>query len=283
MKLDEIILFLRNVKDRKSGPEIIEKIEKALNEIKADYVKKDDQLNAKNIWCYERILNIQVLFIEAFEQMKSKNFFDSWRTLENCEKLLENLTQHFSIDENDDEYYLNFIEKNVRKFQSLFPYKLFMSTEILYNKQECSICGKEIRIRDYCGHEVGEIYDGKMCTRIIQDFELGAVALTDSPRYKYTVLFPSKDSSGETIPDYDYRILEYLLDALKNPFDLWDYGWTEKLHSHSNFKELKEIDECPCGSGAQYGICCQKKPGVLMKHIDFKILGPIPTKKITFL
>jgi len=42
---------------------------------------------------------------------------------------------------------------------------MLRSLHVATRKMSCSICGTPMTPRNSCSHEVGEIYDGEMCSR----------------------------------------------------------------------------------------------------------------------
>ena len=143
----------------------------------------------------------------------------------------------------------------------------------------CSICGKECTIRNHCGHELREIYNGKRCIRFIKDFEPDHIAIVKNPHWKWRVLFGKDEETGEKVDNYDYSFVNYLIELLPSPFEDWNYKRVKQLVPHSEFEEFKKDDKCPCRSGKKYLECCLEKEGILMPFIFFG--GFKPLKKPT--
>lgn len=257
----EIKKYLRDLKNRSISPKEQNIFNTELKKLKQNFVNKKDQKQAKKFWCYEQIFNIQNMYLSAFELMKNNKFYDAWQKFEQIEIKLSFLHPHFK--EKDNEFYLKFILEYVRKFQSLYPYKIFMSTEEVIKEKECSICGKKINLRNHCGHIAGEIYDGEMCFRKITSVDFLGISFVDSPERKYSVAFPA---TADGVDPFNYRLLEYLINLLEFPFEKWDYKWTKKRHPHSFFSNISPNDNCPCESGKKYKDCCMSKKGVLRPH-----------------
>jgi|Wag4MinimDraft_11_1082651.scaffolds.fasta_scaffold02337_2 hypothetical protein len=275
MNLEDIKIILKKVENREITEEEISEVKESLKDIKRKKVKNNNQEKAKEIWILEQILKIQNLYIEAYKKMKEKDFYGAWCYLEKIEIALNSLKPHFTID---NIYKLKFIEEQTEKFQSIYPYKLFISPEIIKKKEICNICGKEISIRNPCGHEVGKIYNGELCIRIVKEAVALGVSFVESPVQKYSVPFLTDEETGEKIDHYDYSLLEYLIKRLNSPFSNWDVHWTKKRHPHSNFKDVGRNDECPCGSGKKYKKCCLDESGVLKPHCEFIFSEPIDEK-----
>lgn len=179
----------------------LESIEKSLVSLKVGAVTANDQTAAKEIWCLQEALRAQTLFLTAFDLMKDESFYNAWCALEQAELALSRLEHHHRQDW--PTFHLDFIHGYIPKWQALFPYKLFLSPEYLKHEEKCSICGTVVTSpRIQCGHEVGEIYDGDMCCRLVSDAEVLAVAFVENPVQKYSVPFagsPTKAATAQII------------------------------------------------------------------------------------
>jgi len=227
--LDEIKQYLRDAPNN-FGSRDSEPAKQSLAELKEQAVNENNQDFAKTIWCFEKILDIQDKYITAFFQLKAEDFYKGWCSLEQVELGLHFLAPHYQ--DTSGEFYLPFISKHTSQYQSIFPYKLFMSPEILELEKTCNICSRVVSIRNPCGHRVGEIYDGKMCSRIVTKAEFLGMAIVQNPLQKYTVPFLS-DSKGEGKKDkYNYAVIRYLIRRLSSPFHAWDVNCTKRRHPH---------------------------------------------------
>lgn len=273
MKEEFIIEYLSSFKGRDIDHDLLKAIKNSLKDIKAQKVNEKDEDGAKFIWCLEQIASIQEKYLDGYEKLTSGKYYDAWCVFEKCELSLGFLKPHFPLRNN--EYSLSFIHKHILQYQSLYPYKLFLSPEILEHEKKCNICEKVVVIRNPCGHEVGEIYNGEMCCRIVTKMDLLSISFVESPVQKYSVPFTKDDITGETVDHYDYSLLKYLIDKLlQSPFDSWDINWTKKYHPHEKFTGVGRNEKCPCGSGAKYKKCCLNKEGVLMPHCEFILENP---------
>lgn len=273
MTLNDTKRYLQEVKSnfnsRDSDP-----ILEFLDQKKQDMVSVDDQDCAKEIWCLEQIIRIQDGFINAFYQLKNGDYYKGWCSFEQVELKLQFLSRHF--DTNSNIYQLNFIDKHTEKFQSIFPYKIFMSPEFVEKEKVCNICDKKISIRNPCGHRVGEIYDGEMCSRIVKKADLLSISFVENPVQKYSVPFTKDEETDEQIDHYNYQVVEYLIERLKAPFDGWDIDWQERRIPHEKFPDVGRNEKCPCDSGKKYKKCCLNKEGVLRPHCEFIFDNPPP-------
>lgn len=260
-----IELELKNVHENYTKRDALVLKNAILNEKKIA-VDKSNQDFAKQLWIYETILKIQEDFIRSFKLMKEELFYEAWCSLEQTELGIGFLARHYDIS--NDEYKICTIDRLTTGFQSIFPYKIFMSPELLEIEKICSVCKSPISIRKPCEHIVGDIYDGKMCCRIVTKSKLLGMAMVFDPVQKYSVGF-TVDKDGEKIDQYNYSVPKYLIDRLETPFDEWSADKTKKRHPHSNFKYLGRNDLCPCGSKIKYKKCCLNEEGVLRPHVEF--------------
>lgn len=226
----------------------------------------NDQETATLIWCYEQILHIQNNYRKAFRLMKLFDFFEAWCLLERIEIASMNVHRHFNFQK-DDKYKIDFITDRTKEFQSLYPYKYFISPAFIIKEQRCSICHKSLSIHSFCEHKKGEIYDGEFCVREITDAEFLEMSIVTNPVQKYSVLFMAKDGEKKPEDNYDYAILKHLLSELDNPFEFWTAKKTYIRRPHSQYVSYPKTSECPCGSGKKYQECCLKEDGVLQPHI----------------
>ena len=134
-----------------------------LIKMKAAFVQANNQEEAKRVWALEQGLKAREHYLLAFQQMKSEDYYDAWVNLERCEIILIFLERHFPITNT----LLDFIAEQVKRFQDIYPYKLFNSPEFIIHETQCSICGRTTSLRNPCGHRVGEIYNGEICARSV--------------------------------------------------------------------------------------------------------------------
>jgi len=255
-------------------------ISSSLKTLKEDAVGRNDQPAAKDIWCLETTLAVQNKYLAAFAELRAGKFYEGWCSLERVEINLQHLSVHLPYLAN--EYQLGFIDSHSRKFQSLFPYKIFMSPEILEIEKVCTICRQVVFIRRSCGHRVGEIYNGEMAAREVTKWTIVGTAMVEHPVQKYSVPFLQDPQTHQQVDHYDYSTVRYAVHALASPFDGWDVQWTKIRHPHSRFPGVGRNDPCPCESGMKYKKCCLPESGVLRPHCQFSFDVPPPLGTPTF-
>lgn len=245
----------------------------AIAQAKTAAVAAGDQARSKLCWCWETVVRIQEKYLEAFSQMKESEFYQAWCALERTEIASGALSKHYY--DAGDRFRTRSITVHVERFQSLYPYRMFLSPALVLKRCTCSICGSEISVRNPCGHRRGDIYDGEMCYRRVEEAEILELSLVPNPVQKYSVVF-SKGDDGKSTDQYDYRLVEYVNRGLRSPFDEWDIEWTKIRHPHSLYEHYSHTDMCPCGSGSRYADCCVKEEGVLRPHARVMFAVPPP-------
>jgi hypothetical protein len=268
-KNDEIIKKLTLINQQSYS---LDDFDKDLQLIKEDYVKENDQKEAKQIWIFQTIIEIHKLYRNAFELLKKKSYFEGWCQLERVEISIGCLKKHFLFDK--DQFSLWHIEKSVKYLQVIFPYRLFISSELLKKKKKCSICNNDISIRNPCGHIVGEIYNGEMCHRIVTDVEFLGSSLVENPGNKFSVIFIIDEKTGEQTDQYSYDTVDYLFECLESPYEHWDLEVSQRVTKLEDFGSIGRNDLCSCGSGKKFKKCCFENIGKKYPHYEFILLKP---------
>jgi hypothetical protein len=274
--LEEICKYLSNVSLQTGAKRLSEAggIKQRLKTIKEVAVSNTDHDTAKLVWCYEQILNIQKNYLQGFGHLKSGKFYQAWCLFERVEIELHHLERHFPTS--DNVFKLTLIDKQTRQFQSLYPYKYFLSPGYLILEASCSICERKRSIRNPCEHIIGEIYNGEMCCRKIGNAKLLETSLVEKPAQKYSVPFTIDPETGEQVDHYDYSLVQYVTRGLREPFDEWESKWTQRRHPHSRYKHVGRNDQCPCESNKKYKKCCLNESGVLRPHLEIEFSIPPP-------
>jgi hypothetical protein len=184
-----------------------------------------------------------------------KNYPSAWIELDRADIELSFLIKHFDIS--NDRFQLKSISDTIKNLQKLYPYIWFTSREEIIKKERCTICNEIVNIRSGCGHIVGDIYYGEMCSRQVVDIELIRISLVKNPVDKYTVLYPQE-------LEYNYEMLENLMMNLSNPYEKWDIEVSKV--SKPEYNQTKGFHLCPCGSGKKFKKCCMLTGDYLMDH-----------------
>lgn len=217
--------------------------------------KRSNSEKLKQLWIFETILTAQKLYVDFIEQLYNNQYYDAWVNLERCEIELKNITRHFTYEKNDT-YHIYYLLNMVENWQLVFPYTIFVSTEIVHKKTKCSICGEYYTLRNHCGHIKGEIYDGYICYHIIEDIAFVGTAMVENPVNKFAVPFSQDPETGKTIDHYNYSEIEFIKKELSHRFEPW---FVDKKTIEKSNHELEADIICPCGSKKLFLSCCYLK------------------------
>jgi hypothetical protein len=274
MKNKEIISRLHRI----ALGDPIDEFNDQLAQLKRKYVEAGEEVQAKQLWIFETILDIHQTYRNAFQLIKSQSYYEGWCQLERVEIAISSLKRHFIFDKT--EYALWHVEKSVTNLQVIFPYKMFASSELLKKKKKCSVCDKEVSIRNSCGHIVGEIYKGEMCHRIVTECEVLGIALVENPGNKFSVMFIKDDKTGEQVDHYNYSVVNYLFELIDSPYEYWNLEISQKVRTEEIYKNVRRNDLCLCNSKKKFKNCCGNKIGERYPHYEFKLLRPPANRDI---
>ena len=234
----------------------------SLRDKKAEASTHCDHSASKLAWCLETIGRIQDHFLSAFLAIGKSDFMTAWNELDRCEIELSFLDRHFS--EEDDEFGIEHIRIHSRQFQELYPYTMGLSPAYVIEEMNCSICNGKFTLRNSCGHKVGEIYNGEMCSRKISTIKILHVSIVDSPAQKSSMIFPYGNN------DRRLFLVKSIVDALKSPWHAWAYEKEERRRYHPAYQGVEPNGDCPCGSALRYSSCCSNKETVF-PHFQFSL------------
>lgn len=257
---------------------MLRKMTPHLANVKRTAVADGNQDLAKAVWCLETVAEIQRQYLTTFDMLKQSKFYAAWCSLETIDNTLHALKRHFQLSSN--EYGLAFIKASTVRWQSLYPYAIFASPEILKREVRCGICDAVVSLRKGCGHRVHEIYDGKCCFRRVTKAEVLGIALVHNPVQKYSVMFQADPAvSGGESNQEAYPLAHYAINGLVSPWDVWAVERTTTRHPHSHFSDVASTDECPCmAPQGTYAQCCLPQEGVLRPHVIIGFSVPPPRK-----
>lgn len=264
--------YLADIASRKPGSRHDDELARLMASSKTGAVENHNEPLAKQLWCYQTVHRCQNTYITAFYDMKARHFYRAWCALETVEGTVNSLERHFDLGGGgSDKYKLMLIRKNTEQFQRLYPYSAFFSIGASIHEQVCSICEQVVSLRTPCGHQVGEIYSGEMCARVITRADLREVALVDRPTHKYTVVFTGGKGIGKAQDHYNYAHIHYVVDYLSHPFEEWQLEVGKKKRLTSDFSYVGRNDDCPCNSGKKFKKCCLRKKYLTRNQFNISV------------
>lgn len=185
---------------------------------------------------------------EYYHLLDLREYEKSWDMLQNCFDTLRFVSRFCK-----DLYDLPEIERNLKSYEELYPFKLFFSPEYIIAKSHCSLCGKSMQSLS-CPHRKGELYWGKRAVEVVDEIkELQAVSIVEHPDNKRLIV---KDADDKRPPEEKFKLLDYFLDLGVSKTAIYD----KKVYSVRNeiYKGVGRNEMCPCGSGKKYKNCCEK-------------------------
>lgn len=215
---------------------------------------------ANEWWYLRQVAGCRRSYLLTLDAMRRGEYFEAWCSFESIELALRDLLNNPVYDA--ERFAVRELARTVARWQSIFPYRLFASPEIVIKAEDCSICGAPVDPWSDCGHEVGKLYDGDVCHRIVRDFELLSISVVEKPVQKFSVLHPEN-------PAFDYSPLNFVLARLPHPFFEWRVERGTATHPTSVVGPLADDELCPCGSKGPYAACCKGKPSIVLQHLEF--------------
>ena len=229
-----------------------------LHRLKTNSVINGQEEVANELWFYETVARIKSDFLQVYSLLKDDEYdkYETvWCLLEHIEIAFGNIRDNYP--ERLSEFHLSNIETTIFNLQNLFPYRIFMSREMVVKRSQCSICHKETSIRHPCSHKVGKLYAGELCCTMITDADFLAISFVTKPFDKYCV--PYMEGT-----QYNYGILQHLMKKWDNPYDKWYVEVLDVLKPE--YRNTGRNTPCPCGSGKKYKHCCFDTPDEKMEH-----------------
>lgn len=231
-------------------------------------------------WYLREVAAVRGLMVKSMQEMRDGDYYGAWCNFERMEIAIDGLRSNAFFE--GGEFEIAKLSKQVKFWQGIFPYKVFMSPEFVIKKATCSICKAIVDPWEKCDHKVGKVYSGEMCCRVIEEANFLSISIVLDPVQKYSVAFV-RDESGND--QFNYSVVKFVVDRISSPFGQWSYKLEKAYHSHTFFSEIDPTDSCPCGSGRQYLSCCLLRPGVIRPHyqIAFKVAPPADVPTAMFL
>jgi len=223
-------------------------------------------------WYLGAYASVISLYLQAMREMAQRKFFEAWCTLERVEISLNDLKKNAGYALSDLK--IDLFQELVTRWQSTYPYSVFLSPEFHIGHETCSICSQRISPHSHCGHRIGRVYGGRICYRIARDMKVVGMSLVHTPVQKYSVVHPWKND-----PDR-HNLVEYVFRLIGHPFSHWDLEWTYRFEVHP--LEFSDGNACPCGSALVYSSCCKARPGIRRRHVQV-LLDQMPSPDIPLL
>ena len=235
-------------------------------EMLESFQRGNDEHRSNACWFLETVCETRGRFIDAISAIRDEQYFVAWCELERVEIGLLTLLRNAFLDAS--EFEIAQLLDLTQSWQKIYPYKWFMSPEILHKSVQCSICLTEVNPWSDCNHEPGIVYNGTFCSHIVTDLEFLSVSIVEDPVQKYSAIHIRKDQSGRDVEIYTYETVRFVIDRLASPFDRFSAKWIKVPHAHELFPNRTPAGPCPCECGRSYASCCMRRNGVLRPHLQ---------------
>lgn len=195
-----------------------------------------------------------VMFLNTFQRylalLVKNDYENSWMTLQDCLCLAEDVLRFLKDEEQFD---IPDILNLLLKYEQLYPYKVFASTEMGILESVCSICGESM-LGFECPHIKGNLYWGEVAHEVIKKVDFQAVALVRNPLDKKCVITISDDKRTEK---ERFQLLDYVVTNI--PDLLYNFDVEEEVTriKRQQIKVVGRNKMCTCGSGKKFKRCCE--------------------------
>lgn len=275
-EVTKIKSLLNSLKERISTQDYnnaFDELEEALplfDDLKRIALQKHDEQLANSQWVFKCYFHFFANLSSYISLLQEQKYADSWIKLQDC---IDNATT-VSRFCSQQSYDINYLTNLLYEYEKLYPYTHFLSSEYVYKKSECSICGKSTLDLD-CSHLFGELYWGECAHEIISEIEIiQAIAVVENPKDKRCVL-----NLQNNISELErFKALNYIFP--QTDCHLLDFRVKKEIMKKRN-KEIPKLGRneiCFCGSEKKFKECCMKN--LYYDHHHFQI---IYTKKIELL
>jgi hypothetical protein len=213
------------------------------------------------------ILHTLVEFTGSYEKywqsLRNQRYKASWELLQDS---MHYVCVAGRFIKNKQIFHLEDIYNHLVCLEKLYPYKVFISSELLKIKERCSICQRDLK-DPCCEHIPGELYFGKMATAIIEKADLVGVSLVENPADKRLV----PEVKDEQRPEQErfYGVHVYVEKAIKpfHTFEIFEFPVVSEVQRNLTGRN----DLCPCNSGRKYKNCCQEKQKNEVIHLHLEL------------
>lgn len=218
-------------------------------EILAIAVKNNDETLANSQYVFKQYLLMFYNLIKFYKLLKSREYKSSWDKLQDCID-----DAHYIGRFTSDRLEIPSLLKLFRSYESLYPYKVFASSEYVIHKSHCSLCGKPMQSLQ-CPHIRGNLYWGNPAAEIVDEItEFRAIALVSHPENKRCVIELPDDGRSEA---EKFKKLDLFLDLNVPPLQHFTIDSAIEIRTKP-VKQVGRNSPCSCGSGIKFKKCCGK-------------------------
>lgn len=234
-----------------------------------EYQDNNNNDYANKFSLYKVLYEAHLDYVKVFNLLKMGGYYEAWCLLERIEINLITVKDNAHYLDSVEEYGVRFLKNMVRNWQSLYPYKVFISSREIIKEIRCSVCNEKRHFINDCGHVKGRLYNGVLCVDMITDFEPITYDVVSNPVNKFSVLFSEKGDN------YDYSIIEYVLNYMITEHQIFFVvKWYDVFKKHDGISSPSYL--CPCNSSFKnYEECCLERRYICTPHIHIDFPMPL--------
>ncbi len=200
-------------------------------------------------------------YVSYWKLLVSNKFSESWSALQDVQDRLRTI---YRFTNEPRPPILSHIERQCGELEKLYPYRVFLSTGMVKEEAECSLCGKSIDSFE-CEHIAGELYRGRQAYGVVKKIrQLDEVSFVLNPADKRCTV-QIVDTSEQ------FNGVAYLAQGIR------DKVLEPLSFNHVEFKKIRKPNDvipvvdrnepCPCGSGKKFKKCCINKSYIETTHV----------------
>ena len=222
-QVKEICCCLNKIKNNiKKHNFVINNEEKVNNKLFEEIIDiskvRNDELLANSSFVFKQYLSLFYSLCEYFSMLEKYDFELSWSKLQDCLYIIYWVKRFTKSDNLLD---IRKIYSLLDCYESLYPYTVFISSEIIVKKSYCSICKK--RESDLnCPHIKGNLYWGELALNVVDDMDFKGFALVTNPLDKRCVVKMIKDKSYNY---NEFKLLENFMALNPSPLNLFRFNY----------------------------------------------------------
>lgn len=220
--------------------------------IKQQAVENDNEQLANAQAVFRNYFRLFCHLSQYFGMLDRQEYKLSWNMLQDCLDDIKFVGKFLAIEARME---LPDLAELLEKYELLYPYNVFVSSEYIISKSHCSICGKSMQSLA-CPHIKGNLYYGDIAVEIIDDIqEFQAACLVSHPEDKRCIIELSDDNRTEK---EKFEKLDQFL-SLKLPhLQMFTIKTVMEMRERTDVIKVGRNAPCSCGSGLKFKKCCGK-------------------------
>jgi hypothetical protein len=180
--------------------ETLTTVKKKAEQLKERAIANEHEDMANALLAFEETAKAFINELSMWIAIKEEDYAKAWDFLISAQTAATQAMHAHKIADPLEDYIarLSALEKHI------FPNHGFLSLGAIVRKSECTICGQEYGT---CDHLVGLPYMGKMCHRLISEYEVEEVSFVTNPANKHCRITSFTDDDGLKRDAFTLRVI----------------------------------------------------------------------------